>query len=49
MKRFLVHIILLFGCADISFAQRMESSTFTASDYATDTLRMEDYTYICYA
>ena len=47
VKRFLIHIVLLLGGIDGCFAQRMESRTFTASDYTTDTLQMEDYTYIC--
>ena len=47
MKRFLVHIILLFGCADISFAQRyLEYGIYKESDYKADTIVLNDCKYI---
>ncbi len=45
--RFYITIIICLLCVENCFAQRMKSWTFTASDYTTDTLQMEGYTYIC--
>ena len=46
VKRFLIHIVLLFGCADISFAQRYYS-VYHESDYKSDTIVNSNYTYVC--
>ena len=47
VKRFLVHIILLFGCADFSFAQRyLEYGIYKESDYKADTIVLNDCKYI---
>ena len=47
VKRFLIHIVLLFGCADISFAQRyLEYGIYKESDYKADTVVLSDCKYI---
>ncbi len=46
VKRFLIHIVLLFGCADISFAQR-DSIANKHLRLVSDTIRRGDFTYIC--
>ncbi len=47
VKRFLIHIVLLFGCADISFAQRyLEYGIYKESDYKADTIVLNDCKYI---
>ena len=47
VKRFLIHIVLLFGCADISFAQRyLEYDVYKESDYKADTVVLSDCKYI---
>lgn len=43
----LTFIILLIVNSLTIYAQRHKSNIFTESDYTTDTLRMEGYTYIC--
>ena len=47
MKVYIIIICCLLAFVDNCFAQRMKSNVFTESDYTTDTLRMEGYTYIC--
>ena len=40
-------MICLLVSANVSFAQRLHTPNYSDSDYITDTLRMNNYTYIC--
>ncbi len=45
--RFYITIIICLLCVENCFAQRRFANSHSESDFTTDTLRMEDYTYIC--
>lgn len=45
--KFLTIVIVSILCSVTTSAQRRPSMVFTESDYTTDTLKMEGYTYVC--